>query len=447
MMWAWLLLACSSADPQTGEVCAEGPTWESAGQPFVTTWCTPCHSRTVVGDDRMGAPEGVDFDTLTGVQLWADQLRPQVEGDDAPMPPAGGPTAEDRAAFVAWLDCGLPGQAETPALTCDQPRPVAGPVVADATLCADGEVAIDGDLQIDSDVDVSCVCTVAGHLEVAAVEVVAPRLTEVGGTLRVPHPTTERVALPELAHAGAVEITAPNLVSLYVPVLAQVSGSVHVDGAGLSRVDVSGLVHVGGDLRIADAPQVDVVRVDRLEQVDGDLTLERLEALLRWRTTHGLDTVGGSLRLRDLPQLEALDGLTALTSVGGDLRFERTGATVFTGLDRLATLGGSFVLDDHAALVSVRGAPDLEAVGGDWVVRDVPQLATLDAPVFLQRVAGDLVVQDNAALTALPAFVGFKSVGGDVTVVGNPVLSSQEVRDTVAGWTVAGTVTVSDNGP
>ena len=50
-------------DVATTDDCSTSPTWESFGQGFLRTWCTPCHSSGLPEGARQGAPLGVDFDT------------------------------------------------------------------------------------------------------------------------------------------------------------------------------------------------------------------------------------------------------------------------------------------------------------------------------------------------------------------------------------------------
>ena len=109
----WILLACggdSSSDSAGDEPvdCAEVTNWTTVGAPFIYTWCTPCHSATLTGDARQGAPEGVDFATLEDVQAYADRIEARALSGTPTMPPAGGPTDEDLAAVADWFTCGLP---------------------------------------------------------------------------------------------------------------------------------------------------------------------------------------------------------------------------------------------------------------------------------------------------------------------------------------------------
>ena len=107
---------CPSPDPMT-------LTWDSFGQPFMTMFCTDCHSSTLPHSERNGAPLYHDYDTLMTV-LEIPQHIDQWAGagpaaTNTIMPPArcpstpGGPldrdcpqpTVQQRMDLSVWLAC------------------------------------------------------------------------------------------------------------------------------------------------------------------------------------------------------------------------------------------------------------------------------------------------------------------------------------------------------
>jgi uncharacterized membrane protein len=72
------------------------------------THCTGCHSSTLEGEERAGAPAGVDLDTLAGVRSLAPRIEARVLDDVPSMPPVGGPGDVERERLRTWLECGLP---------------------------------------------------------------------------------------------------------------------------------------------------------------------------------------------------------------------------------------------------------------------------------------------------------------------------------------------------
>lgn len=79
------------------------------GMPFVTTWCTGCHSSDLVGaTERQMAPEQFDFDDIESVREHADFIAQDASGTNVLMPPGGGPTDQERAWLAEWIACGAP---------------------------------------------------------------------------------------------------------------------------------------------------------------------------------------------------------------------------------------------------------------------------------------------------------------------------------------------------
>jgi uncharacterized membrane protein len=80
-------------------------TYDNFGEPFMENWCRSCHSSEVPEDMRQTAPDDVNFDDLADVQAFADRIAYRA-GEQKTMPPAGGPSDEERALLVEWISCG-----------------------------------------------------------------------------------------------------------------------------------------------------------------------------------------------------------------------------------------------------------------------------------------------------------------------------------------------------
>ena len=110
-----LAAACGSGengDP-TGSTCPPGSTlsYETFGNDFMQSYCIECHASDLPAAERMGAPTGVDFDTLEGILDRADEIdQAAASGPDATnteMPPAEQPqpTGAERTQLGEWLAC------------------------------------------------------------------------------------------------------------------------------------------------------------------------------------------------------------------------------------------------------------------------------------------------------------------------------------------------------
>jgi uncharacterized membrane protein len=83
--------------------------YDNFGEPFVTNWCRGCHSANLPLDMRQGSPPEANFDALDDVRTWSPRIALRAtHGTPTFMPPAGGPSDEERASLAEWLECGAP---------------------------------------------------------------------------------------------------------------------------------------------------------------------------------------------------------------------------------------------------------------------------------------------------------------------------------------------------
>lgn len=88
-------------------------TYANFGEEFMTTYCTRCHSATLTGEARMGAPEFHDFDTLEGIIPVANHVDqtaasgPAATNDSMPIDGAM-PSLAERQQLAEWIACGTP---------------------------------------------------------------------------------------------------------------------------------------------------------------------------------------------------------------------------------------------------------------------------------------------------------------------------------------------------
>lgn len=157
LLGAWCVAALSGCGDRLGE-CNEaalggnpiqGMTMPYDGQRIVAAKCTLCHSVTAMGEARIGAPAGLNFDVIAyaatpaeqakiaqaaGTVIdWSEAIWGEIEGGTMPPPkPAG--TGElnddDKESVRNWLACGAPliGPDPTvPAATWDSIWPTLSP--------------------------------------------------------------------------------------------------------------------------------------------------------------------------------------------------------------------------------------------------------------------------------------------------------------------------------
>lgn len=103
-----VLAAIAACGNDTDPACeASFLRYDNFGSPFIVNWCRACHSSALPPDMRQQAPLGVNFDTVEEIRAWAIRID-RTAGVGLTMPPAGGPSAAERAMLTEWLRCGAP---------------------------------------------------------------------------------------------------------------------------------------------------------------------------------------------------------------------------------------------------------------------------------------------------------------------------------------------------
>ena len=104
------LAACGAEEEGTAVDCSVATNWTTVSAPFLYTWCTPCHSPSLETlEDRQGAYQNINFGTYEDVVALSGAIENVIFEDAAnPMPPGGGPSAEELDAVAEWIACGMP---------------------------------------------------------------------------------------------------------------------------------------------------------------------------------------------------------------------------------------------------------------------------------------------------------------------------------------------------
>jgi uncharacterized membrane protein len=70
--------------------------------------CVACHSSSLTGAQRQGAPSGIDYDSYASAAANASEGLEQISAGF--MPPVGGGSisSADATTFEQWLACGTP---------------------------------------------------------------------------------------------------------------------------------------------------------------------------------------------------------------------------------------------------------------------------------------------------------------------------------------------------
>lgn len=407
------LLACDKADVDTDAAPdCDGVDWPTHGRPFVEV-CTECHSASLTGDERQGAPEALSFDPPAGVEGFAAQMVAVGTGDDPRMPPDGMDAAV-REAFALWVECGLPGLvAPCAGDTFDGDLRVSE---APDAFCETGRW-VTGDLVIDGPSEpVACVCGVGGDLRVEADEAVLPELQRIDGDLALVATPVSRVDLPALETLRGALLLEGN------PLLGEVSlgrlretGRVSVrDNGSLATLAVGSLAQVTGSLVVRDNAVLGGLDLGSLTAVGGVLAAVDNPLLVSFGAPDALVSVPDGIEIVGNPALTGLSGFAALDSATGTLRVaELNPGTV--DVFPLVRAAGAVQLTDLGPLTELHAFQSLETVAGTVRVAHLGSVGSLDLLGHLRHVEGGLVVDDigNRAVIGFPQL---ESVGGGLEI-------------------------------
>ena len=100
----------------SGATCpsTDAPTAQSFGQAFLESYCLSCHSASVTGPGRGGAPTHINFDTPEQVRALSHGIDahaaagPSATNTKMPPPSLPQPSLEERQKLGQWLACGAP---------------------------------------------------------------------------------------------------------------------------------------------------------------------------------------------------------------------------------------------------------------------------------------------------------------------------------------------------
>lgn len=86
----------------------DGDTYDTFALPLFTNYCLRCHSTTLSGAARNGAPLGYDWDDPASVRTHRGEMRNAVGVMNFMPPSAPRPTCDERARLVRWIDADSP---------------------------------------------------------------------------------------------------------------------------------------------------------------------------------------------------------------------------------------------------------------------------------------------------------------------------------------------------
>ena len=90
-----------------GDRCDDAPSFSEVTA--LSQVCVNCHSSTLTGNARNGAPEGYDFDQYESASDKADEIEVLVQSGQMPPTYSGYALSDaQKSALYLWIDCDTP---------------------------------------------------------------------------------------------------------------------------------------------------------------------------------------------------------------------------------------------------------------------------------------------------------------------------------------------------
>jgi hypothetical protein len=178
------------------------------------------------------------------------------------------------------------------------------------------------------------------------------------------------------------------------------------------------------DIGLSKQVEVDALSVSGCTTVTGDLVISG-NGITSIEGLSNITSVGGDLRIFNNAALTSLDGLSNLTSLGGGMEISYNISLIsLDGLSNITNVSGYLRISGNVALRNLDDLASLTSVGGLFFITNNTYLTNVGGLANLAIVDGYLEILGNATLSSLDGFSGLNSVGGGLKIVGNSRLTN-----------------------
>lgn len=254
-----------------------------------------------------------------------------------------------------------------------------------------------------------------------------------GETGPTPGESSETGAPAERCFVGSIVTSIAELTAAKLAGFDCITGDVEIqEGTGADLWFLAEIRSIGGGFTI-EGPHslVSLHGLEKLESIGGGLRVGQAPGLVDGSALAGLRSIGGTLEFRDAPVLETIDlgalselggsfevvagklttlDVTALKSVPGDLRLERTKLVSLAGLAGLTNIGDGLTLRSNDELVDLEGLAGVTQLDGLVRIDDNVSLVDLKGLEAVTKLAG-LTLISNKGMTSLDGLQNLEEVG------------------------------------
>jgi len=143
-------------------------------------------------------------------------------------------------------------------------------------------------------------------------------------------------------------------------------------------------------------------------------------------------------------QIHNLNGLNAVTSIGGSLQIDNAfGLTNLAGLENLTSIEGNFAIFNSGNLTSLSGLDNLTLIGGQLQIYYNHFLENLVGLGNVTSIGGHLEIGENQALTTLDGLDNVTTIGGHLDITENKSLTNLTKLENLTS--IGGFLRINDN--
>ena len=220
-------------------------------------------------------------------------------------------------------------------------------------------------------------------------------------------------------------------------------GDVYIDNS-IDLAALAGYTEITGNLSIYGSPPT-LEGLEALTSVGGNLYISS-PYLTHVDHLENLTTIGGDLEIYGSNELTNLDGLTGLTEIGDDLAVMFTTAlTQLNGLNAVSTVGGSVRIESNTSLEQIEGLNGLVNTDLGVYIESNHVMTSVGGLSALTSIGTDLQFKNNDTLSSLTGLSSLSSVGAHMEIMNNPALCQSAVDSVAAGVSVGTTTTTTGN--
>jgi hypothetical protein len=204
------------------------------------------------------------------------------------------------------------------------------------------------------------------------------------------------------------------------------------------QFDYHDCTELEGDVFITGNDITNLIGLSAVTSIGGDIRIEGNDSLTNLTGLDNLITIGDELSIKGNSILTGLTGLDNVTSIGGALTIYNSALINLTGLENVTSIGGDLNIGNvweggNPALKNLTGLNNVTSIGGSLRIGCYtgcnPALTSLTALNNVTSIGGSLYIDWNNSLTSLTGLDNIDAGSiSNIMIINNTSLSTCDVQ-------------------